>query len=262
MAPMKTHRSDFLIIGSGLAGLAFALKVAEKGKVILLTKTELPQANTAMAQGGIAAVMAEEDSFASHIADTHTAGAGLCRDSVVRNFVLQAPERIKDLVQWGVHFDEDLTREGGHSFRRILHHEDQTGLAIHKQLLVLVKNHPNIQIFEHHFAVDLILNKKVWPYQMGPTYCIGTYALASKTDEVVAFLSPQTILATGGAGKSYLYTSNWSGATGDGIAMAYRAGARVANMEFMQFHPTCLYHPEARNFLLTEALRGEGRAHQ
>lgn len=255
---MKTYRSDFLIIGSGLAGLAFALKVAEHSKVHLLSKTDLPDANTAMAQGGIAAVMANEDSFESHILDTHTAGAGLCRDSVVRNFVLQAPARIQDLVQWGVEFDKDLTREGGHSYRRILHHEDQTGLAIHKRLLHLVKKHPNIQIFEHHFAIDLILNKKIWPYQMGPTYCLGTYALTTASDEVVSFLSPNTVLATGGAGKAYLYTSNWSGATGDGIAIAYRAGARIANMEFMQFHPTCLYHPEARNFLLTEALRGEG----
>ena len=255
---MKTYRSDFLIIGSGLAGLAFALKVADHGTVHLLAKAPLPQTNSARAQGGIAAVMAQEDSFESHISDTHIAGAGLCRDSVVRNFVSQGPERIQDLRQWGVEFDSDLTREGGHSYRRILHHEDQTGFAIHTQLLKLAQNHPNITIFEHYFAIDLILNKKVWPYQMGPSYCVGTYSLVIKTQEVVSFLSPNTLLATGGAGKAYLYTSNWSGATGDGIAMAYRAGARIANMEFMQFHPTCLYHPEARNFLLTEALRGEG----
>lgn len=255
---MKTYRSDFLIIGSGLAGLAFALKVADHGKVHLLSKAELPDANTSMAQGGIAAVMGADDSFESHIRDTHIAGAGLCRDEVVRNFVSQAPERIQDLLNWGVEFDQGLTREGGHSFRRILHHEDQTGLAIHRRLLELAKSHPNIEIFENHFAIDLILNKKIWPYQMGPTYCLGTYALVSKSNEVVSFLSPHTVLATGGAGKAYLYTSNWSGATGDGVAMAYRAGARIANMEFMQFHPTCLYHPEARNFLLTEALRGEG----
>lgn len=255
---MKTHRSDFLVIGSGLAGLAFALKVADHGKVHILSKAELPDANTAMAQGGIAAVTAEEDSFESHIKDTHTAGAGLCRDQVVRNFVTQAPERIQDLIKWGVQFDEGLTREGGHSFRRILHHEDQTGLAIHQRLLEVARAHPNIQFFEHCFAIDLILNKKIWPYQMVPLFCVGAYALMTKTEEVVSFLSPNTMLATGGAGKAYLYTSNWSGATGDGIAMAYRAGARIANMEFMQFHPTCLYHPEARNFLLTEALRGEG----
>lgn len=255
---MKTYHSDFLVIGSGVAGLAFALKVAQQGKVHLLAKTSLPQTNSAMAQGGIAAVMGPEDSFESHIKDTHTAGAGLCRDEVVKNFVRQAPERIKDLLDWGVEFDKDLTREGGHSFRRILHHEDQTGLAIHSQLLKKAQAHPNITIFEHHFAIDLILNKKIWPHQMGPTECLGSYVLLTENQEVVGFLSPQTILATGGAGKSYLYTSNWSGATGDGIAMAYRAGARVANMEFMQFHPTCLFHPEARNFLLTEALRGEG----
>ena len=255
---MVTYRSDFLIIGAGLAGLAFALKVADQHKVIILSKTESPQANSAMAQGGIAAVMANDDSFDSHIRDTQIAGAELCRSDVVKNFVLQAPDRIADLINWGVTFDRDLTREGGHSFRRILHHEDQTGLAIHKQLLFLTKKHPNIQIFEHHFAIDLIMNKKIWPYEMNSNYCLGAYALQTHKQEVVCFVSPNTILATGGAGKAYLYTSNWSGATGDGIAMAYRAGARIANMEFMQFHPTCLYHPEARNFLLTEALRGEG----
>ncbi|MEY4615420.1 MAG: hypothetical protein RJB66_380 [Pseudomonadota bacterium] len=255
---MKTHRSDFLVIGSGLAGLSFALKVADHGKVNLLSKTQLPDTNSSMAQGGIAAVMGQDDSFESHVRDTHIAGAGLCRDEVVRNFVSQGPARIQDLLSWGVEFDKDLTREGGHSFRRILHHEDQTGMAIHKRLLELAKAHPNIEIFEHHFAIDLILNKKIWPYQMGPLYCLGTYALETQTNDVASFLSPHTVLATGGAGKSYLYTSNWEGATGDGVAMAYRAGARVANMEFMQFHPTCLYHPEARNFLLTEALRGEG----
>jgi L-aspartate oxidase len=255
---MKTYHSDFLVIGSGLAGLAFALKVADRGKVVVLSKTELPQANTAMAQGGIAAVMAEDDSFESHVRDTHTAGAGLCRDNVVRNFVQQAPDRIQDLLAWGVAFDKDLTREGGHSFRRILHHEDQTGMFIHKTLLARANQHPNIQFLEHHFAIDLILNKKIWPYHMGPSLCLGSYALETKTNKVVGFVSPNTVLATGGAGKAYLYTSNWSGATGDGIAIAYRAGARVANMEFMQFHPTCLFHPEARNFLLTEALRGEG----
>ncbi len=253
------YYSDYLVIGCGLAGLAFALKAAEQGGLVhVLSKTELPQTNTSMAQGGIAAVASEEDSFESHINDTHIAGAGLCRDDVVKNFITQAPDRIKDLLQWGVEFDKDLTREGGHSFRRIFHHEDQTGQAIHSQLIKKAKSHPNIKFFEHHFAIDLILNKKVWPYQMGSPYCLGTYALVTTTQEVVSFISPHTILATGGAGKAYLYTSNWSGATGDGIAMAYRAGVRISNMEFMQFHPTCLYHPEARNFLISEALRGEG----
>lgn len=251
--------SDFLIIGCGLAGLTLALKAAETGKLVhILSKTELPQTNTSMAQGGIAAVSSLEDSFESHIKDTHIAGAGLCRDEVVNNYITQAPDRIQDLLRWGVEFDRDLTREGGHSFRRIFHHEDQTGLAIHTQLLKQAKSHPKIKFFEHHFAIDLIINKKIWPYQMGSPFCLGTYALSTQTQKVVCFVSHHTILATGGAGKAYLYTSNWSGSTGDGIAMAYRAGVRIANMEFMQFHPTCLYHPEARNFLLTEALRGEG----
>lgn len=266
---MKTHKSDFLVIGSGLAGLAFALKVADRGTVILLSKAELDQTNSSMAQGGIAAVMSNSDSFDSHIQDTLTAGAGLCRTDVVKEYVTQAPDRIQDLLNWGVHFDgdfagdefqADLTREGGHSFRRILHYQDQTGLEIHRRVLAQVKKHPNIQIFEKHFAIDLLINKQVKPYRMGPNKCIGAYALNKSNSHfaVEAFLAPNTILATGGAGKVYLYTSNWSGATGDGIAMAYRAGARIANMEFMQFHPTCLYHPEARNFLISEALRGEG----
>lgn len=255
---MKTYHSHFLVLGSGLAGLSFALRAAELGPVHLLCKTDLTQTNTALAQGGIASVSGPDDSFESHIQDTLIAGAGLCRENVVKNFIYQAPDRIKDLIRWGVEFDESVTREGGHSFRRIFHHEDQTGLAIHRQLLKRVLTHPNITIFENHFAIDLILNKKIWPHQMGPSYCLGSYALNTTTQDVVSFISPHTVLATGGAGKAYLYTSNWSGATGDGIAMAYRAGARIANMEFMQFHPTCLYHPEARNFLLTEALRGEG----
>jgi L-aspartate oxidase len=267
---MKTHKSEYLIVGSGLAGLAFALKVADRGgSVILISKSELNQTNSAMAQGGISAVMSEDDSFESHIQDTLTAGAGLCRPDVVREYVTQAPQRIQDLINWGVHFDgdrigdefqADLTREGGHSFRRILHYQDQTGLEIHRRLLHLVNNHPKIKVFEKYFAIDLIINKQVKPYKMGPNKCTGLYALnkSSAHFSVEAFLSPTTVLATGGAGKVYRYTSNWSGATGDGIAMAYRAGVRIANMEFMQFHPTCLYHPEARNFLISEALRGEG----
>lgn len=269
---MKTHNSDYLVIGSGLAGLAFALKVAEHGSVHLISKSTFSSSsttNTAMAQGGIAAVMSDQDSFESHVKDTLVAGAGLCREDVVREFITQAPDRIKDLIDWGVQFDgqmvddefqANLTREGGHSFRRILHHEDQTGAEIHRRLSLLVQNHPNIKVFENYFAIDLIINKQIKPYDMSPNQCLGVYALnkQGETHKVESFLAPSTILATGGAGKIYLYTSNWSGATGDGIAMAYRAGARVANMEFMQFHPTCLYHPQARNFLISEALRGEG----
>lgn len=262
---MEISRSDFLVIGSGLAGLAFALKASSIGKVTIVTKDEAPSANTAWAQGGIAAVMSEDDSFESHIFDTMRAGAGLCKEAVVRNYVMQAPERIKDLMDWGVSFDIhsgtrkiDLTREGGHSARRILHFEDHTGAHIHHALLQKCLENPNIEIKEQRFAVDLILNKQINPNDMSPSRCIGAYVFNKKTDEVSAEVAKFTILSTGGAGKVYLYTSNWSGATGDGIAMAYRAGARIANLEFMQFHPTCLYHRESRNFLISEALRGEG----
>jgi L-aspartate oxidase len=262
---MQKHQSDFLVIGSGLAGLAFALKAAKLGKVTIVTKDESPSANTSWAQGGIAAVMSTDDSFESHINDTLQAGAGLCKAEVVKNYVEQAPERIKDLIEWGVHFDLkegsqkiDLTREGGHSSRRILHFEDHTGSEIHRALLAQCLKHPNIQLKEQCFAIDLILNKQVDPQEMGPTRCIGAYVFNKKSGEVVAETAKSVVLSTGGAGKVYLYTSNWGGATGDGIAMAYRAGARVANLEFMQFHPTALFHRESRNFLISEALRGEG----
>lgn len=269
MVTMSTHRSDVLIIGSGTAGLALALKLASQGKVIVLAKEKAQATNSAMAQGGISAVMSEEDSFESHIQDTLVAGAGLCKETVVRNYVEQAPERIQDLINWGVHFDVrkkgseeteeiDLTREGGHSFRRILHFEDQTGLEIHRTLLARVRENSNIELVEGIYAIDLIVNKEVDPNDMDPVSCVGCYALDKKTGEVHTFLAKNTALATGGAGKVYLYTSNWSGATGDGIAMAFRVGARIANLEFMQFHPTCLYHKDSRNFLISEALRGEG----
>lgn len=259
--------ADFIVVGSGLAGVSFALKAAEKGSVLLLSKAQLEDTNSSMAQGGIASVSSSEDSFAQHIEDTMTAGAGLCHRDVVEQIVTQAPDRISDLQEWGVQFDRDqrnpkhpldLTREGGHSARRILHVADRTGDAIQSQLLRLARNHPRIQILENHLSVDLITNRHLWPARPHTNRCFGVYAMNRNTSEVSSYLSPVTVLATGGAGKVYLYTSNWSGATGDGIAMAYRAGARVANLEFMQFHPTCLYHPEARNFLISEALRGEG----
>ncbi|XGC80203.1 L-aspartate oxidase [Bdellovibrio bacteriovorus] len=266
---MSTHRCDVLIVGSGTAGLALALKLSSYGKVIVLAKESAGGTNSAMAQGGISAVMSEEDSFDSHIQDTIIAGAGLCKETVVTNYVKQAPERIHDLINWGVNFDVrkkgseesneiDLTREGGHSFRRILHFEDQTGLEIHRTLLARVRENPNIQMMERFYAIDLIVNKEVDPDDMSPVTCIGCYALNKETGEVHTFLAKNTALATGGAGKVYLYTSNWAGASGDGIAMAYRVGARISNLEFMQFHPTCLYHRESRNFLISEALRGEG----
>lgn len=254
---------DILIIGSGLAALSMALKMADDStseilKITLITKDTLQSTNSSMAQGGIAAVTNPTDSFESHIADTMAAGAGLNNIEAVRNVVCQAPDRIRDLVKWGVHFDEDITREGGHSERRILHFEDQTGAEIQKKLLQKVMNHPSITLLENTFAIDLIVNKQTDPSFVGKTQVIGAYALDKKTGQVNIFKSKVTILATGGAGKVYLYTSNWSGATGDGIAMAYRAGARISNLEFMQFHPTCLYHNDSRNFLITEAMRGEG----
>lgn len=251
-------QTDVVIVGSGLAALAHALKISEQKSVLILTKDKVPSTNSAMAQGGIAAVMDNSDSFDSHVEDTLVAGAGLCRIGAVRNFIEQAPERIKDLAEWGVSFNDDLTREGGHSFRRILHHEDQTGAEIHSKLWQQVKQKKNIQVLENHFAIDLLVNKKIDPTLAGPTCIVGLYVLDKITNEVKIIKATATVLATGGAGKVYLYTSNWSGATGDGIAMAHRAGARVANLEFMQFHPTCLYHKDSRNFLISEALRGEG----
>jgi L-aspartate oxidase len=201
------------------------------------------------------------------------AGAGLCNRNTVENYITQAPDRIEELANWGVSFDKkkkdsltestdslevDLTKEGGHSQRRILHFEDQTGLHIHTQLFKNVLENPRIKIYEKTFVIDLILNKQIDIYDMSPSRCVGCYALNKTTNLVHSFLAKEVILCTGGAGKVYLYTTNWSGATGDGIAMAYRAGARVSNLEFMQFHPTCLYHNNSRNFLITEAMRGEG----
>lgn len=254
--------TEVLVLGSGLAGLVLALKTADHADVLLCTKTDLGTTNSAMAQGGIAAVMAEDDSFDRHVDDTLKAGAGLCHLDVVRAIIEQGPERIQDLLNWGVRFDLEggkvaLTREGGHSVRRILHVADHTGQEIHSHLLQLVKSHPRIRILEKHYAVDLLTTAQTSPFHVGPRQCLGAYLLGP-SGEVLSVRAKATFLATGGAGKVYLYTSNWSGATGDGIAMAYRAGARVANLEFMQFHPTCLYHPTARNFLISEALRGEG----
>ncbi|MGE3683846.1 MAG: L-aspartate oxidase [Bdellovibrionales bacterium] len=262
--PHHIMDTDCLVLGSGLAGLALALKVADRSKVLICTKTDLKTTNSAMAQGGIAAVMSSEDSFDRHVEDTLNAGAGLCDPQIVRQIIEQGPERIGDLMGWGVRFDLDefarmaLTREGGHSMRRILHVADHTGQEVHAQVLKRVLAHPNIEVLENHYALDLILNQHVSPREIGPRRCLGAYVLNRQTGDVFPVLSPATFLATGGAGKVYLYTSNWSGATGDGIAMAHRAGARVSNLEFMQFHPTCLFHPLARNFLISEALRGEG----
>lgn len=249
-------KTDFLVVGSGIAGLFFALKAARLGEVVILAKDSSSATATSMAQGGIASVTADDDSFENHIQDTLIAGAGLCKKEIVEMCVEQAPQRILDLVNFGVEFDKtkdgfELTREGGHSHRRILHSFDQTGLAIQSALIAACKKNPKIRILEYHMAVDLILDKN-------KSRVLGTYVLDLKTNDVKTFVARATVLATGGAGKVYLYTSNWDGATGDGIAMAKRAGCRVANMEFLQFHPTCLFHRDARNFLITEALRGEG----
>lgn len=260
---MKSHW-QYLVIGSGLAGLSFALKVAHRGKVLILSKTDLSATNSSMAQGGIAAALGEGDSFEQHIQDTLNAGAGLCKREVVVNIVEQAPERIQDLLDWGVQFDSDslkgfqLTQEGGHSHRRILHIADHTGQEIHRCLLEKAKAHPEIEFMEEAYAVDLITTRHLKNHPVGGVKCLGAYVLDKKTNEVKTLTAETTVLATGGAGKTYLYTSNWSGATGDGLGLAHRAGARLANLEFMQFHPTCLFHPQSRNFLISEALRGEG----
>lgn len=250
--------SEILVIGTGLAGLAFALKVADNYPVVLLSKKSSLDTNTRWAQGGIAAVQSTDDSFEKHIQDTLVAGAGLCKPDIVNTVVRTGPDRILDLQKWGVEFDDDLTREGGHTERRILHVADHTGQAIHEALLKKCLEHKNIRILQNHFAIDLLTTRKLDPSSTEENECLGAYVLDVTNDKVITFKSKITVLATGGAGKVYLYTSNWEGATGDGIALASRAGARVANLEFMQFHPTCLYHPLERSFLISEALRGEG----
>ena len=259
---------DYLVLGSGIAGLSFALKVAPRGRVAIVTKKDRAESNTNYAQGGIAAVTSKEDSFESHVRDTLTAGAGLCKKNVVRTIVEEGPARIAELIELGMKFSErdapdedggkqlDLGREGGHSKRRILHAKDVTGREIERALLAAVAQQPNIRIFENHLAIDLITSQKLG--YVGENRCLGAYVFDKKSGGVETFAAPVTILATGGCGKVYLYTTNPDIATGDGVAMAYRAGAAVADMEFVQFHPTCLYHPQAKSFLISEAVRGEG----
>lgn len=264
MAKSNTE-CDVLIIGSGLAALTTALKLAEADhdhsqpkKIILITKNQALDANSSLAQGGIASVAESSDSIDSHIEDTIVAGCHLNDSEAVRNYISQAPDRILDLLRWGVKFDSDLTREGGHSARRVHHFGDHTGEQIQKHLWARIQEQKEITVLTDTFAIDIIVDKQADPKIIGPTRAIGVYALDKKNGIVCSYTAPVTILATGGAGKVYLYTSSWSGATGDGIAMAYRAGARISNLEFMQFHPTCLFHQDARNFLITEAMRGEG----
>ena len=259
---------DFLVIGSGLAGLSFALKVAEHGKVCVISKTRMEETNTRYAQGGIAAVIDEPDTYEKHIEDTLIAGDGLCNEEVVRQVVKDAPAQIKELIGWGASFDRksngefDLAREGGHSESRILHHKDNTGAEIQQKLSERVRTHPNVEILEEHFAVDLItqhhLGMLVKRYNED-IRCFGAYVLDLKTDRVITILARTTMIATGGVGNLYHTTTNPPIATGDGIAMVYRAKGVIENMEFVQFHPTSLYHPGERpSFLISEAVRGFG----
>jgi len=268
--------SDFLIIGSGIAGLMFALKVAKAGTVSLVTKKNAKESNTNYAQGGIASVFGKPDSFDLHIEDTLASGDALCNRDVVEMVVKDGPARIRELISLGVNFNRratqdppildsenlDLGREGGHTANRIVHAQDMTGKEVENVLLNHVKQHDRITVYENHIAIDLITcstrMKRGLVITTREDYCCGAYVFDRSTNRVKTFCSKINLLATGGAGKVYLYTSNPDIATGDGIAMGYRAGATVANLEFVQFHPTCLYHPDAKNFLISEAVRGDG----
>jgi L-aspartate oxidase len=260
-----SNQHDVLVIGSGAAGLSLALRLAANGPVAIVSKGPVNEGCTYYAQGGISAVLAEEDSFQSHIDDTMNAGAGLCSQESVRFAIEHGPENIHWLEQLGVPFTKEtapdgtralhLTREGGHSVRRVVHAADATGVALSNTLVNHVRQHASIDVFENHIAVDLITGSK---QGLKHNRCVGAYILNKNTGHVKRFLAKTVVLATGGASKVYLYTTNPDCSTGDGIAMAWRAGCRVGNMEFNQFHPTCLYHPEAKSFLISEAVRGEG----
>lgn len=260
------HKFDFLVIGSGVAGLSYALKVAEHGTVAVITKKETVESNTNYAQGGIAAVMAPEDSYDSHVEDTLEAGAGLCDREIVEIVVREGPDRVRELISFGAEFTRQngqlhLGREGGHSADRIVHAADTTGREVERTLLEKARSHPNVQIYEYHFAVDLITEHHLGQYvsRLRPdVHCFGAYVYDTQTDVVETFLAKSNLLASGGSGQVYLHTTNPEVATGDGVAMVYRAKGRVANMEFVQFHPTTLFHPDGNSFLISEAVRGAG----
>jgi len=260
MTKSEVHQSDFLVIGSGIAGLSFALKASQEGSVTVITKKGEAESNTNYAQGGIAVAISPEDSFGSHIGDTLTAGDGLCYRDVVEAVVTSGPRLILELIQWGVNFSKargedrlDLGTEGGHSHRRVVHSSDLTGQEIERSLVKAVLKEKRIDILEDHLALDLIIAT-----EKGKRLCQGVYVLDPRSGRIIPFLSPNTFLATGGCGQIYLHTTNPDIATGDGVAMAYRAGAEVGNLEFVQFHPTSLYNSGKRAFLISEVVRGEG----
>jgi len=264
---MRKH-VDFLVIGSGIAGLSYALRVATRGKVCIVTKSHAEESSTNFAQGGIAAVMYDPDSYEKHINDTLIAGAGLCDEHIVRITITESQERIKELINWGTEFDKtdsgkfDLAREGGHSEHRVLHSKDHTGAAIEQALLNEIKKNKNIEVLENHFAVDLITEHHLGVIvnrQTPRINCFGAYVLTPEGNNIITILSKVTLLATGGVGNVYSNTTNPGIATGDGIAMVYRANGKVRDMEFLQFHPTSLFNPKERpSFLITEAMRGFG----
>jgi L-aspartate oxidase len=263
-----SKKVDFLVIGSGIAGLTYALKAAEHGSVCVVTKSNEDESNTKYAQGGIAAVMYSPDSYQKHISDTLVAGAGICREDVVRMVITESTARIAELIAWGAKFDKkstgeyDLAREGGHSEHRILHHKDDTGFEIERALLEQLHKHPNIELLDHHFTIDIITQHHLGievNSRSADIECFGAYILDLKSDKVETVLAKTTLMSTGGAGHVYATTTNPTIATGDGVAMVYRAKGRIENMEFFQFHPTSLFNPgEHPSFLISEAVRGFG----
>jgi L-aspartate oxidase len=263
-----SKETDFLIIGSGIAGLSYALKVAAHGKVSMITKANADESNTKYAQGGIAAVMYSTDSYENHIKDTLIAGDGICNEEVVRMVITESTERVNELIEWGTQFDKtisgkfDLAKEGGHSEHRVLHHKDNTGFEIERALLKAVQDHPNIEILDHYFAIDILTQHHLGIEVNSRTpdiTCYGAYVLDLRTNKIETILAKTTLMATGGAGQVYAATTNPTIATGDGVAMVYRAKGQVEGMEFYQFHPTALYNPgESPSFLISEAVRGLG----